>query len=993
MNDNTIKFYEKTINNLNNQINEFESKLKSDQKLDPNEKLKFLNLKTTILKLQVEILNHTKASTEDLDRFVAVDKMNEELQALAKRVGMLKSQIAFSAQDKINRKFNQADQIAQEILQRVQNYFSRQLRGFIFSGASRAKKDKALPAKIAREKQVLRSLESKLEEIDKHLNDLEIQLAISDTSVKDKFVDLKILTFEKEREKLLDEIAQFKDKIGKNEVKLDQYLYYQKKNEQVRAHFETLGGEQIAFKTSDDVRLEGMYLDANKFRNTLAKAGCEIVTFDTPDKIQALAISGENYNKEGHLIHTALEGLNALAQGALDAEDKVAGSGWTFVRSPTRALFVRSDTLPDPTDNTHPFFKYDASDEEWKFNEPGTSVREVVEKLDTESPATSSIILTSGSLATFEMQKSEAMYYLLKNMNVMMFNFRGYGNSEGTPTMEGLQIDMETAFQFLKEKSKHEDRQILLKALCLSGGPASSAAAQHPDCHIFLDQSYSSFKKLVKDVVVSLVEDYFDQFHVPDESTVKSFVLDKLKNSLKHIAASVVSLATPDLSTAKNLTENRGHKALFFIQDDTMIDTRHIEKNIKALSEAGQCDYLTVMTGPGVHGQSILGIETQPLDYFYTAEIRALEKQEKKLLSSAENIEEEDKDKADLLKSKANELKEQRQALIGEILDRVGIDLASESTMATHAIQKQVNYFLTNARLSSELVKTSKEIGPLPPPAHVDKDEGLDVNSIYKTLKINEVKYNQFEMQLDEGLDIVEQYIYKYQKDYMALQVQSELERAVKVLKTLQSKIDDKMKEMAQLKDDLTHQVLKVPTIDTAQQEYEIYNITQRVQTMNTKLMMYQQMIKNGIKTSEMTLNVGRHLKQLLSTFDIWQRETKAISDRAFHLANQLPLELELNRLSPLDEQNFEHLGARFKELSKVNEKMNQKLAAINKQENDALKALDGETSLDESAKLNLKQVVKRNYGYLQQQLADIVKNSGALLEEWTIAKNDRKTV
>ena len=96
-----------------------------------------------------------------------------------------------------------------------------------------------------------------------------------------------------------------------------------------------------------------------------------------------------------------------------------------------------------------------------------------------------------------------------RNMNVVLFNFRGYGRSEGTPSESGFKIDMESAYQLAKTKSCQENNKILFKALCLSGGPAAYVASKHLGTNLFLDQSYASFRKMCKEVVEKKIYEFF----------------------------------------------------------------------------------------------------------------------------------------------------------------------------------------------------------------------------------------------------------------------------------------------------------------------------------------------------------------------------------------------------------------------------------------------------------------------------------------------------
>src|SRR5262249_55898357 len=116
-----------------------------------------------------------------------------------------------------------------------------------------------------------------------------------------------------------------------------------------------------------------------------------------------------------------------------------------------------------------------------------------------ENPGT--VILTSGSGGVYEQHKREIASFLFKGMNVMTFNFRGHNLSEGEPSAKGVELDTEAAYQYVKQKTGVDDKKIVLKSFCISGGPAAKVAGKHRNVNIILDQTYASFNKLVEDIV------------------------------------------------------------------------------------------------------------------------------------------------------------------------------------------------------------------------------------------------------------------------------------------------------------------------------------------------------------------------------------------------------------------------------------------------------------------------------------------------------------
>ncbi|CAM9282963.1 unnamed protein product [Scytosiphon promiscuus] len=72
---------------------------------------------------------------------------------------------------------------------------------------------------------------------------------------------------------------------------------------------------------------------------------------------------------------------------------------------------------------------------------------------------------------------------LATGCNVLMVDYRGYGKSEGTPTEEGLVLDVEASLRALKEspKSGVDPDKIFLFGRSLGGAVALSGADRYPD--------------------------------------------------------------------------------------------------------------------------------------------------------------------------------------------------------------------------------------------------------------------------------------------------------------------------------------------------------------------------------------------------------------------------------------------------------------------------------------------------------------------------------
>lgn len=218
------------------------------------------------------------------------------------------------------------------------------------------------------------------------------------------------------------------------------------------------------------------------------------------------------------------------------------------------------------------------------------------------------------------MHKKEICALLFKGQNVMAFNFRGHGESEGVPSVAGTHLDAEAVYQYVKAKTGQDDNSIVLLPLCYSGGPVSSVAKNHPDVNIFLNQTYADFKLLFQDKASQAIQDYIDKTAGKNKETLKAKSSKWMAAAVEPIVKKLASSVAPDMRVAENLAQNKGQKAIFFFQDDATVPRHHVEQNVRAVAEAGELENLTLFSAEGMHGQSWLSVKGSPFDYSSIAE-------------------------------------------------------------------------------------------------------------------------------------------------------------------------------------------------------------------------------------------------------------------------------------------------------------------------------------------------------------------------------------
>lgn len=101
------------------------------------------------------------------------------------------------------------------------------------------------------------------------------------------------------------------------------------------------------------------------------------------------------------------------------------------------------------------------------------------------------VLVCSGSHSSSEQYNLPIVQALLAmGHDVMTFNYRGFGNSKGSPSESGLYKDGEAAYQYLKSQGIDDDN-LVLYGYSLGGAIAADVAARHT-VNVVLDRAFSS---------------------------------------------------------------------------------------------------------------------------------------------------------------------------------------------------------------------------------------------------------------------------------------------------------------------------------------------------------------------------------------------------------------------------------------------------------------------------------------------------------------------
>ena len=390
----------------------------------------------------------------------------------------------------------------------------------------------------------LSKLEDSITSLKESISSLEGKILINKNEIKLKINQL-VEDFKKESyedvvdvlEDLYSKQAYFLKRYNKNEVKLN----IAKKT---REEFKILGSEptKIEDKQSNS-SLDGMYISADEFRDVLKQSNGKMgyIKIENQPDIPCFTLP----KKIDEDLYNALEGLGLFG---------------------------------DSTNKNYLMKKVEYNDQILLFpNDTDVMTSDLIkgnkfslEYTETKDPCNGgTVILTCGSASVYEMHKREILFFLLEGINVTTANFSGYGESTGVQTEKSLNSNMEAIYQYLQSTHPTHNSRILLKSLCISGGPATYLAARLAQINLFLDKSPSEFRELVDQNIKSSLEKFKSKIENSRLKELSSLLL--IEKNLDFLAYLVSTLISPNWKIKSEIKKVTGHTCILVAEEDELI--------------------------------------------------------------------------------------------------------------------------------------------------------------------------------------------------------------------------------------------------------------------------------------------------------------------------------------------------------------------------------------------------------------------------------------
>lgn len=142
-----------------------------------------------------------------------------------------------------------------------------------------------------------------------------------------------------------------------------------------------------------------------------------------------------------------------------------------------------------------------------------------------ESRAT--FIFSHGNAGNISGRLEKIMMLHRLGVNIFIFDYRGYGKSEGRPTEKGMYLDAMAAFDHLKERSDISKDKLISYGVSLGGAAAVDLAVRRPVAALIVESTITSAADMSKKIL-PIVPAFVLSLKLDSISKIKDIKVPKL---------------------------------------------------------------------------------------------------------------------------------------------------------------------------------------------------------------------------------------------------------------------------------------------------------------------------------------------------------------------------------------------------------------------------------------------------------------------------------
>ncbi len=119
-------------------------------------------------------------------------------------------------------------------------------------------------------------------------------------------------------------------------------------------------------------------------------------------------------------------------------------------------------------------------------------------------------------------------YVKSSNLNVFVFDYRGFGKSEGSPSEKGIYLDAQAAYDYVVNNEKADPKKTIILGWSLGGGVACELAHKNQCAALVLESTFTSLPDLAQKIYWYLPARYLARYKFDNKSKISDIKVPKL---------------------------------------------------------------------------------------------------------------------------------------------------------------------------------------------------------------------------------------------------------------------------------------------------------------------------------------------------------------------------------------------------------------------------------------------------------------------------------
>lgn len=164
-------------------------------------------------------------------------------------------------------------------------------------------------------------------------------------------------------------------------------------------------------------------------------------------------------------------------------------NGWMYIQQPSMIFYPSSELVEIPSDWGLP------------YDDVTITTTDSVQLHGWYLPsknATRTVLFFHGNGGNISHRGDSLSIFHRLGLNVFIFDYRGYGLSQGKPSEDGIYLDAMAAWQYLMDKHGFKGENIILFGRSLGGAVATNLARKVRPGALILESTFSSVKDMAR---------------------------------------------------------------------------------------------------------------------------------------------------------------------------------------------------------------------------------------------------------------------------------------------------------------------------------------------------------------------------------------------------------------------------------------------------------------------------------------------------------------